>query len=55
MGEPVAVHLTQRAGEGLVLTVGIEISGSVCVNSSVKQTSQQLFRNECCPSELLLL
>ena len=57
MGEPVAAQLTQRAGKGLVLTVGIELlafkQAKIKNKPTSQQKSQQLFRNESCPYELL--
>ena len=41
MGEPVAAQLTQRAGEGLVPTVGIELSAFKRDEIQNRQTSQQ--------------
>ena len=57
MGEPVAAQLTQRAGEGVVPTVGIELlafkQAKIKNKPTSQQKSQQLFRNESCPYELL--
>ena len=42
MGEPVAAQLTQRAGEGLVPTVGIELPVFKRAENQNRQTSQQM-------------
>jgi hypothetical protein len=42
VGEPVTAQLTQRAGEGLVPTVGIELSAFKRAKIKNRQNSQQM-------------